>query len=250
MASELQGRVALITGAGSGIGRAMAELFAERGALVACADLNVAGVQTTVDTIETAGGRAVAIACDVSDSESVATAVADAVDALGPITILCCNAGILDGSTPTVDMTDEVWNRVLGVNLTGVFLTSKAVIPHMLEAGGGAIVNTASIAGVVAGGGAAYTASKHGVIGLTKQISAEYAARGIRVNAICPGAVETPLTEELLAFDEVRALLHAVPAGRHAQVDEIAKVALFLVSDDASFIHGASIMVDGGWTVR
>lgn len=250
MANELEGRVALITGAGSGIGRAMATLFASRGAHVACADLDASAAQTTAEMIIDAGGRAVGVSCDVTNPDSVAGAVAEALDALGPITILCCNAGITDGSTPVADMTVDVWNRVLGVNLTGVFLTSRAVIPQMLEAGGGAIVNTASIAGIVAGSGAAYTASKHGVIGLTKQISVEYAGRGIRANAICPGAVETPMTEDLLAIDQVRALLHAVPAGRHAQADEIAKVALFLVSDDASFVHGAAVMVDGGWTIK
>lgn len=251
MSDDLDRRVALITGAGSGIGRAMAVLFAERGAHVAAADLDPESARATADLITESGGRAVGVACDVSNPQSVDGAVAEAIDALGPITILCCNAGIVDGATPVADMPDDVWNQVLGVNLTGVFLTSRAVIPQMIAAGGGAIVNTASIAGIVGGGGgAAYTASKHGVIGLTKQISLEYAGQGIRANAVCPGVVETAMTKDLLVHDEIKTLLHGVPAGRHAQPEEIAKAALFLVSDDSSFMHGAALVVDGGWTIR
>ncbi len=156
----------------------------------------------------------------------------------------------MDDYKPVLETSEELWNLVLDVNLKGAFLTSKRLIPHMLENGGGVIVNTASISGVVAGGGgAAYTASKHGVLGLTRQLAFDYGPKGIRANAICPGAVATGMTEEVFSNPAALERVNAVPAGRYAQPEEIAKLALYLASDDSSFVHGAAFLIDGGWTV-
>ena len=152
-----------------------------------------------------------------------------------------------------LDTSEDLWDRIIDVNLKGAYLCAHAVLPHMLGAGGGVIVNTASIAGLVAGGGGtAYTASKHGLIGLTRQISFDYGQRGIRCNAICPGAVETGMTKAILESGEsaVMESVRSVPAGRHAQPEEIANLALFLASDESSFMHGAAVVIDGGWTIR
>lgn len=250
---KLVGRIALITGAGSGMGRAMAMLFAEHGAAIAAVDLDAASARSTADAVGAAGGRAIAVHCDVANGASVERAVAVVVDALGGVSILCNNAGILDDYAPLLDTSDELWDRIIDVNLKGMFLCARAVLPHMIVDGGGVIINTASIAGLVAGGGGtAYTASKHGVIGLTRQISLDYGSQGIRVNAICPGAVETGMTKAILESGDaaVMASVRSVPAGRHAQPEEIANLALFLASDESSFMHGAAVVIDGGWTIR
>ena len=250
---KLAGRIALITGAGSGIGRAMAMLFAEHGAAIAAVDLDATSAQSTADAVGAAGGSAIAVRCDVANGASVERAVAVVVDALGGVSILCNNAGILDDYAPLLDTSDELWDRIIDVNLKGMFLCARAVLPHMIVDGGGVIINTASIAGLVAGGGGtAYTASKHGVIGLTRQISLDYGSQGIRVNAICPGAVETGMTKAILESGDaaVMASVRSVPAGRHAQPEEIANLALFLASDESSFMHGAAVVIDGGWTIR
>ena len=250
---KLVGRIALITGAGSGMGRAMAMLFAEHGAAIAAVDLDATSARSTADAVGAAGGRAIAVHCDVANGASVERAVAVVVDALGGVSILCNNAGILDDYAPLLDTSDELWDRIIDVNLKGMFLCARAVLPHMIVDGGGVIINTASIAGLVAGGGGtAYTASKHGVIGLTRQISLDYGSQGIRVNAICPGAVETGMTKAILASGDaaVMASVRSVPAGRHAQPEEIANLALFLASDESSFMHGAAVVIDGGWTIR
>jgi len=248
MQGKLEGKRAVITGAGSGMGRAMAERFAAEGATVAALDLDAASARATIDAI----GSGVAISVDVSDPASVAAAAEEAIGALGGIDVLVNNAGILDGYAPILDTSEALWNRVIGVNLTGPFLVTRALLPAMLAAGGGAIVNTASIAGLVAkGGGTAYTASKHGVIGFTKQLAADYGRQGIRANAICPGAVETGMTKRILeeADPVVIDAIRGVPAGRHAQPEEVANLALFLASDDSAFIYGAAYVIDGGWTI-
>ncbi len=249
----LDGKVALITGAGSGIGRAMATLFAEAGAVIAAIDIDLDRAQATAELVTASGGRALGYEADVSQAVSVDRAVARARDELGPTSVLCCNAGILDDYKSLLDTDQELWDRVIGVNLTGVYLTSRAVLPDMLAARAGVIVNTASISSMIAGGGgAAYTASKHAVLGLTRQMSLDYATHGIRVNAICPGPVQTKMTEHVIETQDpaVMAAVSASPAGRFAQPEEIARVALFLASDSASFMHGSGVVVDGGWTIH
>ncbi len=251
--SEFDGKVALITGAGSGIGKAMAALFAAAGASVAALDIDASRAEATAELIRRSGGKATAVCCDVSKAASVEEAVGAATDQLGSVSIACCNAGILDDYAPVLETSEALWDSVLGVNLKGVFLTAKAVLPQMLALGGGVIISTASISGFVAGGGgAAYTASKHGVIGLSRQISLDYGSRGIRSNAICPGPVETAMTRDLIAAERapVMEAVQSAPAGRFAQPEEVARLALFLASEDSAFMHGAAVVIDGGWTIR
>ncbi|MCW2939113.1 MAG: hypothetical protein JWN00_2098 [Actinomycetia bacterium] len=250
---KFEGRVALVTGGGSGMGRAMVEEFAAEGAFVVAVDINKQAATETVKGLSTPD-RASAAVADVSSPEAVEALVADVVREHGRIDIVCSNAGVLDDYTPAHETSIELWNRVIGVNLTGPFLISRAVVPVMLEQGRGVIINTASISAFVAGGGgAAYTASKHGVLGLTKQLAFDYGSRGIRCNAICPGAIQTGMTEHLLTAEgrnpHVDAAIKGTPAGRWGKPVEIAKLASFLASDDAAFIHGAGYLIDGGWTL-
>lgn len=249
---KLAGRTAVITGAGSGMGRAIAVRFAAEGAEIAALDLDLDAAQATAQRIIEAGGTAHGIRVDVSDSASVTAAIEQSISALGRIDVLANIAGILDGYAPILDTSEALWDRIIGVDLKGVFLVTKAALPTMLEGGGGTIVNMASIAGFVArGGGVAYTSAKHGVVGLTKQMAADYGLQGIRVNAICPGAVETAMTKQILEDGEAAVIdsINAVPAGRHAQPEEVANLALFLANDESGFIHGAAYVIDGGWTI-
>jgi 3-oxoacyl-[acyl-carrier protein] reductase len=250
---KLSGKVALITGAGSGMGQAMAREFAANGAAVIAADIVESRAAETAKGIEGDGGRAVAVEIDVADSSSVAAAVAKGSGEFGPITLLCSNAGVLDDYKSVLETDESEWDRIIDINLKGMYLTSRAVLEQMMEVGGGAIVNTASISGFVAGGGgAAYTSSKHGVIGFTRQLAFDYGPKGVRANCICPGAVETGMTKDLFAAGEAEVMdsVNSVPAGRYAQPWEIAKLALFLAGEDAGFIHGAAYVIDGGWTIR
>jgi 3-oxoacyl-[acyl-carrier protein] reductase len=249
---KLEGRTAVITGAGSGMGRAMAELFHAEGAQVVAADIDQTAAERTVAGLNS--GRAIAVGADVSDVASVDQLGERALAEFGSVDIVCNNAGVLDDYTPAHETNDDLWVRIISVNLTGPFNVSRRFIPGMLERGKGAIVNTASISSFIAGGGgAAYTSSKHGVLGLTRQMAFDYGGKGIRVNAICPGATQTGMTQHLVTEEgrneHVDAAIAGTPAGRWARPEEIAKLALFLASDDADFIHGAAYVIDGGWTL-
>jgi 3-oxoacyl-[acyl-carrier protein] reductase len=248
---KLDGRTAVITGAGSGMGRAMAAEFHEQGARVVAVDIRGDAAAETVKLIGDPD-RSLALAADVCHQADVERAVAGAISRFGRIDVLCSNAGVLDDYTPAHETTDELWQRVIGVNLTGPFLFARAVIPGMIAQGKGVIINTASISSFVAGGGgAAYTASKHGVLGLTRQLAFDYGKHGVRVNAICPGAIHTGMTDHLLTpagrNPHVDAAVAGTPAGRWGKPEEIARLALFLASDDADFMHGAAVTADGGW---
>lgn len=249
---RLAGKTALITGAGRGIGREAARIFAGEGARVLVADRDLAGADETVEAIRGAGGAAASVAVDVSRAVEVEAAVAAAEREFGALHVVFNNAGIFpaeDGSP--VDTSEAVWDQVMEVNLKGVFLGCKFGIPALLRAGGGSIVNTASFVAVVGAATSqiAYTASKGGVLAMTREIAVEYARRGIRANALCPGPVNTPLLRELLADPAARArrLVH-VPMGRLAEAHEIARAALFLASDESSYVNGATFLADGAIT--
>lgn len=251
---KLNNKVAIVTGAAAGMGEAIAKEFAKEGAkVVVNYSRSSQEAEAIVDKITKDGGEAIAVKADVSKSEDVKQMIEKTIDKFGKIDILVNNAGILDDYTPVVDTSEELWDRIIGVNLKGPFLCSKYAIPYMLKEKKGVIINLSSIAGFVSGGGgAAYTSSKHGVIGLTKQIAYDYGKLGIRANAICPGAIKTRMTEEILKNDDapVMEAIKSVPAGRYGYPEEIAKLALFLASDDSDFIHGAPILIDGGWVAR
>jgi NAD(P)-dependent dehydrogenase (short-subunit alcohol dehydrogenase family) len=247
---RLAGRSALITGGASGIGREAALLFAAEGAAVVVADLDAARGAETVAAIEAAGGRAHFTAVDVASAADVAAAVAGAESVHGGLHVLFNNAGIFpaDDASP-VETSEEVWDRVMRVNLKGVFLGCKYGIPALERSGGGSIINTASFVAVMGAATSqiAYTASKGGVLAMTREIAVEYARRGIRANALCPGPVNTPLLADLLADPAARArrMVH-VPMGRLAEAGEVARAALFLASDDSAYVNGTTFLVDGG----
>ena len=253
---RLEGKVALITGAGAGIGRATAELFAREGARVAVADYDLAAAQSTCAAIEAqrpgrAMALAVAVAVDVSQPDQVEAMVQATVQAFGGIDILFNNAGILIFGAVT-DTTFADWRRVMAVNLDGVFLCSQAVIPHMRARGGGSIINMSSSTGAHDGNGnaAAYVTSKGGVTLLTRCMAIDHAADHIRVNAIAPGPTDTPMLRRIMSPAEMAAFAATFPAGRLGQPQEIAAAALFLASDEASFVTGAVFAVDGGQTAQ
>lgn len=245
--SRLEGRTAFITGAASGLGKAQALRFAQEGARVIAADLNEEGAQATASEIVAAGGSAIGTRIDVTDEESVAAAVTYALAEFDAIDILSNTAGMFDGFLQLLDTPKSAFDKVLDVNLDGMFNVSKALIPHMIANGKGSIVNIASGAGLRGGGGGiAYTTSKHGVVGFTRQLAAAYGSQGVRVNAIAPGLIDTPMVADFSADADTQAGLAAQPGGRLGRPEDIANAALFLVSDEADFIHAATLSVDGG----
>ncbi|MFC0330533.1 SDR family oxidoreductase [Paenibacillus sepulcri] len=250
---KLQSKSAVITGAGSGMGRAMAILFAQEGASVIVADVNGAAVDSVVQEITAAGGKAVGVISNVSKEEDVQRMIDQAVDSFGSLDILVNNAGIMDNMVAAGNLTDELWNRVLDINLTGPMRAIRKALPIMIKQGKGVIVNTASIGGLFGSrAGLAYTASKHGVVGLTKNVGFQYAKAGIRCNAIAPGSVATNIGTTMQTPDPygMENAMAGMGLNRAEPADpaQIARVALFLASDDASYINGTVVTADAGWT--
>ncbi len=244
----LDGKACAITGAGSGMGRATAELFAERGAGVVVVDLDSEAAAETVDRVESAGGEAVAVEADVSVAADVEEFVERTVDTYGAIDVLHNNAGIPQRSTPVEDVTEETWEAIIDVNLKSAFLGAKYAVPHMREQGGGVILNTASTAGIRPRTGlSAYCASKGGMITLTKQLAYELADADVRVNAICPVATDTDMLPEFTSDDlSVEEMADTIPMGRLARPEDIAHAAAYLASDEAAMVTGTALEVDGG----
>ncbi|HLB70055.1 MAG TPA: SDR family oxidoreductase [Candidatus Methanoperedens sp.] len=256
MTLKFEGKVSLVTGGGSGIGRATALAFAREGAKVIVADVSEQGGKETVQMIEQAGGDAIFIKTDVSDGTEVMEMVNKAIEVYSRIDCAVNNAGVEGMLVNISDYPEEMWNRVIGVNLTGVWLCMKYEIPQMLKQGGGVIINMASIFGLVGlANASAYIASKHGVVGLTKAAALEYSAKGIRVNAVCPGFIETPmLMERSLKAGEnpevYQQIVSVSPIGRLGKPEEIAETVLWLCSDGASFVTGHSMVADGGYGIQ
>jgi len=248
---NFEGKVVLITGGSSGIGRATSIMFAQYGAKVVIGDVNPAG-QETVDAIKRKEGEAIFVQTDVRDAAQVQDLVATAVKTYGGLHCAFNNAGVLPAMSMLADTDESSFDQTFAVDVRGVFLSMKYEIQQMLKTGGGAIVNTASIAGLIAERGiSAYVAAKHAVIGLSKAAAVEYASQGIRINALAPGLVQTPMTKHWYDDSQMREFFVAnTPLGRFAQPEEIANMVLFLCSDLASFAAGETFAVDGGYTAR
>lgn len=250
-AFDFTGKVALVTGGAAGIGRATSLRFARHGAKVVIGDIDPAGIETA-NLIKHEGGEAVFVQTDVREAKEVENLVASAVDTYGGLHCAFNNAGVLPPTIPLADVDVSTFDNVLAVDLKGIFLSMKYEIRQMLQAGGGAIVNNASIAGMIAEAGiSTYAAAKHGVIGLSKAAALEYASKGIRINALAPGLVETAMTKPWFDDPVMRGFFLAnSPIGRFAQPEEIAGMVLFLCSDFASFAVGQTFAIDGGYTAR
>jgi NAD(P)-dependent dehydrogenase (short-subunit alcohol dehydrogenase family) len=253
MTSYFDGKVALVTGASSGMGRATARAFAEAGAAVVLADRDEEALGSAAEELTLAGHKALAVTCDVTDEAQVAAMVERTVAAFGRLDAAYNNAGVQSPAVETADASGAEFERVIAINLRGVWNCMKYELRQMREQGSGAIVNCSSIGGLIGlPGRAVYHASKHGVIGLTKSAALEYASRGIRINAICPGTIETPMVTEMLAKepDAMKEILRDQPIGRLGPAEEIASAVLWLCSPGASFVIGHALAVDGGFTAH
>jgi len=248
---SFRGRVAFVTGGANGIGRATALAFAREDANLVVADVSEEGNRETSRMIEELGGRALAVRCDVSRPEDVKAALDKALEAFGRLDFAVNNAGVEQPITAAAEITEEEWNRIIRINLSGVFLCMKYEIPLMLKQGGGAIVNTASGAGVKGfAGQTAYAAAKHGVVGLTKSAALDYAAQNIRINAVCPGIIATPMMQRFTGgtHEGEQRVVAQEPVGRMGTPEEIAAAVIWLCSDAAAFVIGHAMVIDGGQT--
>ncbi len=253
MTKSMQGKTALITGGGSGIGRAAAKAFAAAGANVVVADVDREGGEETVQILSNSGGAGIFVEADVSKGADVERLMQAAVETYGRLDYAFNNAGIQGELSPTAECTEGNWDRITAINLRGVWLCMKYEIAQMLKQGAGAIVNNSSNFGLVGSMGMpAYSASKHGVIGLTKTAALEYAKSGVRVNAVCPGPVQTPLVDKIIARQPeiVDAITQREPIGRMGKPEEIATAVVWMCSDEASFVTGSVLSVDGGFVAQ
>lgn len=249
---KLENKTAIVTGAASGMGKSIALLFAAEGANVVVADLKQEAIAEVVNAIQGLGGKAIGIECNVGKEEDIQRLINAAIGAYSTVDILVNNAGVMDNFEPVDQVTNEQWNRLMQINLNGPFYACRLVVPIMLKQSSGSIINIASIGGLNGSrAGVAYTSSKHALIGLTKNIGFMYAQKGIRCNAIAPGGVKTNIAQSMGQPNEFgygRATIGGGVMPRMGEPEEIAKTALFLASDDSSFVNGAVVTADGGWT--
>ena len=253
MSLLLEGKVGLVTGGASGFGRAISLAFAREGAKVVVADIDMGGGEETVGMVKKLGSDAIFVRCDVSQASDVVKILAKTVETYGRLDCAVNNAGIEGALAPILDYPEEVWSRILNINLTGVWFCMKHEVAQMLKQGGGTIVNISSAAGLIGvPGSSGYTATKHGVIGLTKTVALEYAKAGIRVNAVCPGAFHTPMLGRILEeYPDMQKFYEAAhPIGRMGDPKELADAVVWLCSDRSSFVTGTSLSVDGGLTAQ
>ncbi|MCA1025582.1 MULTISPECIES: SDR family NAD(P)-dependent oxidoreductase [Cytobacillus] len=243
---RLQNKVAIITGAASGMGKAEALRFASEGAKVIVADLNMEGAEAVVAEIKENNGEALAVKVNVTEQADLENMVKAAMDHYGQIDVVINNAGIFDKYTNSLETTEQQWDLIFDINVKAIYKITNLVLPNMIKRGEGTIVNIASIAGLVAQmGGAAYTASKHAVVGYTKHIAAVYGSKGIKMNAIAPGTIRTPLTADMLKTRPT----NKIPLDRFGNDYEVADLAVFLASDESKFMNGAVVPIDGGYTI-